>query len=275
MDSYASSSSGCSSCSGPEKREENEKEGNCMAEGKENQNKKGKKTSLNPEKWKNRQVKRFRNPGKAYTSTSKSKKLISERNICGPCGNICTLKCKSNEAGRQSIFKGYCGMLDLQRQREYIVDHTSAIKPKYRYTTTENHRNLNSAFYFEENGEKIRVYKKLFKATLDINDRPIRTDLVKRNGSGNVESDMRGKHVHQKTVAPEVKDSVRKFIKAILRIESHYLGAQTTREFIECGKSLADIYRDYKEDQERQQLPYANYVMFNRIFITEFNISFM
>ncbi|CAH2086905.1 unnamed protein product [Euphydryas editha] len=58
------------------------------------------------------------------------------------------------------------------------------------------------------------------------------------------------------------------------KIESHYLRAQTTREFISSDKSLADIYRDYKRLRERDELPVATSSTFNRIFNTEFNISF-
>lgn len=58
------------------------------------------------------------------------------------------------------------------------------------------------------------------------------------------------------------------------RIESHYLRAQTTREFISRDKSLADIYRDYRQFRERDGLPFATSSTFNRIFNTEFNISF-
>lgn len=50
--------------------------------------------------------------------------------------------------------------------------------------------------------------------------------------------------------------------------------AQTSREYIEGNKSLADLYRDYRDDCERQHLPFAHSVMFNRIFNGEFNISF-
>ncbi|CAG9763508.1 unnamed protein product [Ceutorhynchus assimilis] len=80
-------------------------------------------------------------------------------------------------------------------------------------------------------------------------------------------SDRRGKHGKQLVLAPEIKDSVRRFISAIPTIESHYLRAQTTREYIEGGKSLADLYRDYKEERERHHLPIAN-------SDGEFNISF-
>ena len=45
---------------------------------------------------------------------------------------------------------------------------------------------------------------------------------------------------------PAIKDGVIDHINTIPRIESHYLRAQSTREFIEGGKSLADLHRDYK-----------------------------
>lgn len=50
--------------------------------------------------------------------------------------------------------------------------------------------------------------------------------------------------------------------------------AQTTREFISSDKSLADIYRDYKQLREKDGFSFATSSTFNRIFNTEFNISF-
>ncbi|KAG5889349.1 hypothetical protein JTB14_033443 [Gonioctena quinquepunctata] len=112
------------------------------------------------------------------------------------------------------------------------------------------------------------------KATLDINDRPIRTALSKKTDNGFLEPDGRGKHGHQPTVDPEIEESIKTFINSIHRIESHYLRPQTTREFIESSKCLADLYRDYKEERERANKCVASVSMFNRIFRNEFNISF-
>lgn len=56
-------------------------------------------------------------------------------------------------------------------------------------------------------------------STLDLNDRPIRTALAKKMETGFVDSDKRGKHGKQPVVDPEIKDSVRKFINAIPRVE--------------------------------------------------------
>lgn len=72
---------------------------------------------------------------------------------------------------------------------------------------------------------------------------------------------------------PKVKNRLRQFINNIPRVDSHYLRAQTTREYIESGKSLTDLYMDYKEFRESANLPPGNKSMFYRIYKNEFNIS--
>lgn len=67
---------------------------------------------------------------------------------------------------------------------------------------------------------------------------------------------------------------MKKHIDSIPRIESHYLRAQTTREFIEGGKTIADLHRNYTEKCNAKGLPTAKLSMFARIFNTEYNLSF-
>ncbi|KAG5898964.1 hypothetical protein JTB14_004683 [Gonioctena quinquepunctata] len=138
----------------------------------------------------------------------------------------------------------------------------------------EESRQNARAFYLHVKRTRLRVCKTFFKATLDIDDRPIRTALSKKTDNGFLEPDGRGKHGHQPTVDPEIKESIKTLINSIPRIESHYLRAQTTGEFIESSKCLADLYRDYKEERERANKYVASVSMFNRIFRNEFNISF-
>lgn len=69
-------------------------------------------------------------------------------------------------------------------------------------------------------------------------------------------------------------ESVRVHINSISRIESHYLRANTTREFIDGGLTIADLHRDYKKNRESINKPAANYDTYFRIFNNEFNISF-
>lgn len=238
--------------------------------------KKGKKRVRKPSMWKTKVAKVLRNSGKAYQSLSQSKKQVPERKMRPPCGNNCRLSCKNNfdEPTRLQLFNAYWELADLQRQREFIVRHAQEIKPKYRYSSTQNLRALNTSFYFEMNGSKIRVCKTFFKSTLDLNDRVIKTALSKKTELGVIEGELRGKHGNQPTIDPQIKQSVLDFINTIPRIESHYLRAQTTREFISSDKCLADLYRDYKSTRENNGLPFATVSTFNRIFNTDFNISF-
>jgi len=55
------------------------------------------------------------------------------------------------------------------------------VKPKYRYVRENSHRRENNSFHFEVNQIRIRVCKNFFKATLCINDRPLRTVIEKQD----------------------------------------------------------------------------------------------
>lgn len=62
--------------------------------------------------------------------------------------------------------------------------------------------------------------------------------------------------------------SVKEHINSIPRIESHYLRAQSTREFIEGGKTLAQLYRDYKALSEDINKSFLKESMYRHIFNT-------
>lgn len=125
------------------------------------QEKKGKKRVRTPSMWRTNVSKVLRNSGKAYHCSSKSKKEVPERKMRSPCGDNCQLSCKNNfdEPTRLQLFNAYWKLADLQRQREFIVRHAQEINPKYRYSSTQNLRALNTSFYFKINGSKIRVCK--------------------------------------------------------------------------------------------------------------------
>ncbi|CAG5046093.1 unnamed protein product [Parnassius apollo] len=169
---------------------------------------------------------------------SKSKLQVPERKVGLPCGEKCRLKCKDkiNEISRQQLFDAFWGLGNLERQREFIVRHSQKIKPKYRYSSTQDFRALNTAFYFEVAGSKIRVCKPFFKSTLGLSYKAIQTALSKVSESGVIQGDLRGKHGHQPTIDPQIKQSVIDFINSIPKIESHYLRAQTKRQHISSSQ---------------------------------------
>ncbi|XP_073969707.1 uncharacterized protein [Rhodnius prolixus] len=243
--------------------------------------KKGVKRKRNVDQWKRNVLKKARNSGEAYQTHSQSKSIRGPRKLKPPCGQHCKLKCstKFTAEERMQLFSTYWALGDLNKQRDYIKNSMETIMPRYRYTRvggTRNARQHNNAFYFNKNNQKIRVCKVFFRNTLDINDRPIRTVQNKRNkvAGAVIEPDLRGKHGMHRSLDPAIREGVRKHIDSIPKIESHYTRANTTRQFIDGSKSLADIHRDYKAICEENKEPFASYAIFQQIFTQEFNISF-
>lgn len=137
-------------------------------------------------------------------------------------------------------------------------------------------RDNNNAFYFTVSGIKTRVCKIFFKNTLAINNRPIETALKKKNKYCNITTmkDNRGQHANRYKVDENIKNSVKTFIEAIPKIESHYIRANSRRHYIDGSKAITDLHRDYVADCKSKNVPFANYFMFYRIFTQDYNISF-
>ncbi|XP_074039657.1 uncharacterized protein isoform X2 [Leptinotarsa decemlineata] len=237
--------------------------------------KSGKKRKSCVNEWLSNKAKILRNTGKPYTSRSKSQKKMSARCLKPPCGEKCKLKCiqKINDVNRSKIFENYWQLGDLAAQRNFIHKNMKAIIPAFRFTGKIQPRKLNHSFYFQINEEPIRVCKTFFRATLDINDRVIRT-VIEKSKDGFLEQDMRGKHGNHSKVAESIRQGIRDHINSIPRMESHYIRKNSSREYIDGGKSLNDLYRDYKTLCDSNNVPYANETLYSRIFNGEFNISF-
>ncbi|KMQ85258.1 lish domain-containing [Lasius niger] len=235
--------------------------------------KKSKKRISQPNVWKKNKAKVLCNAGKEYTNRFAT--VVGAKSVRPPCGEKCRLQCSTKIVTeiRSAIFDKYWGLQSLTRQRDFISKSIVQVEPSYRYQIPGITRSLNHAFYFEIDRHRIRVCKYFFKATLDINDRPIRT-VISKIENGFTKEDLRGCHGNHRRLDESIKDGVRKHIDSIPRIESHYLRTQTTREFIEGGKTIADLHRDYTEKCNAEGLPTAKLSMFARIFNTEYNLSF-
>ncbi|XP_038221623.1 uncharacterized protein LOC119839431, partial [Zerene cesonia] len=227
------------------------------------------------DEWLTNKAKTMRNTGKPYTSRSKTRKNIPARCLKPPCGEKCKLECtkKITDAMRTKIFDCYWQLGDLALQRNFIHKHIKPIIPAFRFFGKAQPRKVNHSFYFEVDGQTIRVCKTFFRATLDINDRVIRT-VIAKSEDGFLKQDMRGKHCNHKKVAESIRQGIRRHIESIPRMESHYIRKDSSREYIDGGKSLSDLYRDYKSLCESNDEPYANETLYSRIFNGEYNISF-
>lgn len=193
-----------------------------------------------------------------------------------PCTDKCRLKCyeKFTSLQRQAIFDAYWNIGELNQQRSFIQSCMSDVTPRYKYTNAMRPRQANKAFHFIVNGGPIRVCKPFFVGTLNISDRVIRTVIQKCQNHGVLENDRRGKHDNHTTTDETLISDIKTFIDSIPRVPSHYTRQTSTREYIDGGKTITDLFNDFKVAQEKNSKPYGKYCMFYRTFSKEYNISF-
>lgn len=234
---------------------------------------KSRKRTRDPTKWKQNVAKNLRNSGKAYLSCT-TKKNVPARSIKEPCK--CRLKCSENinDTDRQTLFERYWAIGNINLQRSYIRSCMMEIRPKYKYTNAAKPRLPNNAFYFTVNSNKIRVCKTFFINTLGICDRQIRTIKKKTDPQNFVSEDNRGKHVSRKPIDVNLIESIKGHINSIPRIESHYLRASTSREYISGEKTIMDLWKDFDKLQKEEGKPSCDYWLYYNIFNKEFNIGF-
>jgi hypothetical protein len=170
---------------------------------------KGKKRKANPVEWKKTKAKFLRNAGKPYTSLSIRKTEMQARKVRPACGEKCKLKCSSKieENKRLEIFENYWSLESLKSQLEFICRSMTAVRPQYQYKKEGSWRQCNHAFHFVINEVNVRVCKFFFMATLDINNRVIRTVVTKLNERF-LQEDLRGKNGHHFKVDSVIKDGV-------------------------------------------------------------------
>lgn len=238
--------------------------------------KRGRKRIRDTSKWKQNKAKRLRNSGRPYTSVSKNEKNVPGRCLQPPCTQKCKYRCanKITTDTRYQIFTNYWNLGDLNQQRAFIKSSMVDIKPRYQYTNAENPRKPNKAYYFTIDNQQIRVCKTFFKGTLNISDRMIFTTQQKTNENNFLEEDLRGKHGNHKKNNPDLLKDIRDHINSIPRMESHYVRATTSKEYIDGGKTIKDLYDDFKQIQSQNKKDVGNYMTYYKIFTKEFNISF-
>ncbi|XP_050563580.1 uncharacterized protein DDB_G0271670-like [Spodoptera frugiperda] len=243
---------------------------------------KAKKRTRNPSQWQKNQRKQLKNTGQAYTSSRG--KSMPQKSIRPPCTSTCRLSCsnKFTTEDRDVIFKTYWGLNSFQRQRDFLASCVKQVEPEFRTIkirkggdVNRKCRKPNTSYFLVNRGSEIRVCKTFLLNTLAISNKPLRTVTENKFASTSViPTDKRGKHGKQSKLDAETIQSVRDHINSIPRMESHYIRANSSREYIDGGLTVAELHRNYSQKRIADNKAPANYDAYHRIFNTEFNISF-
>ena len=118
------------------------------------------------------------------------------------CNQICRNKCleKITQEQRQQLFQTYYALGETSLQWQYIAKNIDRNVPvqrrrqgKRKTDTPYKKRQSNINYFFQINGERIKVCREMFKNTFDISKKNILTALSKTSVDGElIDFDRRG-----------------------------------------------------------------------------------
>ena len=242
------------------------------------QRKKVRKRMQYPAAWKRNQRKTLRNEGKEYVYKSKDYgiRIQTAKEMGAGCGILCRNECKQSITfeNRQSIFTSFWKTGDIEKQREYIVRHVE-VHNRNEGQKSKREKGQKLKYHLTVEGERKRVCKEMFKATLGISWRTIHTALEKTNVFGHVEKDARGKHDnHVNKLDGSISERIREHIRLFPAKEGHYVRQSSEKKYLDENLNISKMFRMYQEWCDENGYPKGKYYRYNEIFNQEFNISF-
>ena len=120
-------------------------------------------------------------------------------------------------------------------------------------------------WHFHLSGQKIKVCKPFYMDTLGIKEETVRTACEKIT-EGILVEDRRGKHGKHKKLPPNLRQGISDHINSFPRIESHYLRAQTKREYLEDDLNLAKMYDLYVDQCKERHQAFAKKWVYSEVF---------
>lgn len=238
-----------------------------------------KKTKFVVTREKRAENKYLRMRGKAYKGLKKDEdgkyKLIKEvgsRKIGPPCTSKKCQKSKVfqcnlfTEIERTEIFKKFWEYLTWDMKRTYISSLVDSVPAKRK---KENSRRNETLLYSLKKGtEKVRVCKKMFLATLGVNEWTVREYSSRQHGmhvaEENNSMEKRGRNTSSNK---EKRDLLNTFLENLPKMPSHYCRTSTSNLYLEpTFQSKAELFEEYCQYCEINGCsPLSNKILFKTL----------
>ncbi|XP_059173666.1 uncharacterized protein LOC131954152 [Physella acuta] len=241
-----------------------------------NQNRrKGRKRTKDPQAWKCYINKRKRQAGEEYHNRNKTVRRRRELKNTKDC-TACKFKCSTffSEDQRALIFAHFWSLPDERKSHFYSENTTRILKKTKRTTVEDSRRQYSFSYFFYKDGSAIRVCKPFFLNTLDISQRRISYFYDHFQTATNTPAARKqGKHV-KKRIPDNVREGIREHIRSVPCVDSHYCRAKTNRKYFESELSASRLYELYTTFCQEKGYEAGKKHLYTNIFATEFNISF-
>ncbi|XP_063225537.1 uncharacterized protein LOC134532706 [Bacillus rossius redtenbacheri] len=230
----------------------------------------------NPSKWKRNVEKEKRKGGLPHKikHLQRAAKVPKTVNCL-----MCRFKCAQtfSEEKQKEICSTYWKLDDYRRQKDFILHCVTSSTPERRRLRQDSgtHRTDAKKYFFEQEGERIRVCQAFFLKTLCISNKVILTAFKHKSMCGSFSGeDLRGKHPPANKTIPEVIEDVKCHIESFPVVESHYSRKSTKRLYLDSKLSIAQMYHLYTDKCKNEGKMPASQITYRRIFGNEYNMSF-
>ncbi|KAL8560158.1 hypothetical protein ACOMHN_021653 [Nucella lapillus] len=208
----------------------------------------GAKRAAQPKNWKINVRKRRRLEGKAYINYKGH--TVPAKTLQDIDCNKCLLKCSgkiSNEE-RRVIFLAFHELANYQKQKDFVCRHVEERKTRTYLGIDGNPvgkvRNVARRFFLMVGGEKIKVCKRFFQATLAVGETYI-DHALKNSAGGAFSGDKRGKMEPSNKTPKAERQRAKKHIESFPAMEAHYWRKNTSIRYLEGALNVSRMHNLY------------------------------
>ncbi|XP_073683740.1 uncharacterized protein [Garra rufa] len=220
----------------------------------------GRRRRQNERSWKKSVNKRRRMMGQPYIGISRNEQVNMEPRVMGPrCQSAGCVKSSKHQCGtieeadREKIFKCFWENMNWEEKKTYVRGLVD-VMPVMRRRGCENSRRVSTLIYFlKVDGQRRRVCKSLFLATLGIGDWSALnwvqdTGNTPQNTAANLRLDDR--------------EFMKSFLQDLPKVAFCYCGSLTSKQYLEpVFQSMTSLYKVYHHAAEEKMLrPFSRQV---------------
>lgn len=188
--------------------------------------------------------------GQPYVGMRRNEKVNMEPRVLGPrCQSAACLKSSKHqcstigEADRENIFKCFWENMDWEEKKMYVRGLVDVV-PIKRRRGSDNSRRLSTLVYFlNVDGQRRRVCKSLFLATLGIGDW-CAVNWVQDTGNSK-----------QNSASCQRREFMMSFLQDLPKVTSCYCKSSASKQYLEPGfQSMTELYKVYHRAAEDKML---------------------
>lgn len=190
-------------------------------------------------------------------------------------------KCESfSEDERKSIFNEYWKLGEnYKAKKNLLLQFTKKHEVFRRRSHNEQEdpkRNVSYSYFLLKDNVAVPVCKTFFCATFGISYKPIEKAHSNRLSATNTFAgeDGRGKQPTANKLPDDVLAGIKKHIESFPVVESHYCRKESSRKYLDCKLNITKMHELYLQTITEQPKAKISYQMYQKIFCTDYNMSF-